>query len=174
MFRNILVSIDGSSSAERALNEAIDIAIVERSRLTLLTAVRHCPSWAYSPMTAAAVQQLSADLEKEAKQVMRDAVVRVPHEIPVTKILTHKPVRQALMEQIRAGNFDLLVMGSRSRPARKAPLLGSVSRYALDHSPIPVLIVHPPENEKLERTIQGAARQPPVPGGEGAEANATA
>jgi len=40
MFHNILVSIDGSPHADQALREAIDIALADNSRLTLLTSVR--------------------------------------------------------------------------------------------------------------------------------------
>lgn len=157
MFHNILVSIDGSPHADRAISEAIDIAIAERSRLTLLTSVRQCPSWAYSPVSAAAVEQLGADFEKEAKQVMHDAVERVPQDVPVTKIVTHKPIRQALLERVKSGEYDLLVMGSRGRGGVKASLLGSVSHYVLNHSPIPVLIVHMP----CDRVADEAGSEPP-------------
>ena len=46
------------------------------------------------------------------------------------------------MSRMKDSNYDLLVMGSRGRGALTASLLGSVSHYALNHSPIPVLIVH--------------------------------
>jgi nucleotide-binding universal stress UspA family protein len=164
MFHNILVSIDGSPHAEQALAEALDIAHAGRSRVTLLSAVRHCPAWAYSPVSAAAAEQLTADFEKEAKRVMHDAVARVPQEIPVTKILTHKPIRQALLERIKSGEYDLLVMGSRGRGGMKASLLGSVSHYALNHSPIPVLIVHTPDERPSEEALEQAAEPSPTPG----------
>jgi nucleotide-binding universal stress UspA family protein len=158
MFHNVLVSIDGSPHAEQALTEAIDVALAGRARLTLLTAVRHCPSWAYSPVSAAAAEQLSADFEKEAKRVMHEAVARVPQEVPVTKILTHKPIRQALLERIKCGEYDLLVMGSRGRGGIKATVLGSVSHYVLNHSPIPVLIVHTPEERASDIPVRDATQ----------------
>jgi nucleotide-binding universal stress UspA family protein len=148
MFRNILVSIDGSPHADQALSEAIDIAQAGRARLTLLTAVKACPSWAYSPTTAAAAHQLSSELEREAQRVMRDAVARVPDDLPVTKIITHEPIRPALMKEIESGQHDLVVMGSRGRGAVASSLLGSVSHHALNHSPVPVLIVHAREPDQ--------------------------
>jgi nucleotide-binding universal stress UspA family protein len=142
MFRNILVSIDGSVHADRALDEAIDLARATQGRLTLLTAVGHPPPWAGSTIAAAAAAPTAAELEREAAQIMRQGVDRVPDDIPVTTIVSQEPIRAALMHEIKSSHHDLLVMGSRGRGAITASLLGSVSHHALHHSPIPVLIVH--------------------------------
>jgi nucleotide-binding universal stress UspA family protein len=163
LFHNILVSINGSPHSDEALRQAIDIALADRSRLTVLTAVRHCPPWAYSPVTAAAAQQLSSDFEREAHRVMHEAVERVPQSVPVTKIITHQPIRTALMRRIKSGNHDLLVMGSRGRGPLKASLLGSVSHYVLNHSPIPVLIAQARDEDERPRGSPVANREQTAP-----------
>jgi nucleotide-binding universal stress UspA family protein len=146
MFNNILVCVDGSEHAERALAEAIDLATTQRSRLTLLTAVSRPPYWANTPLTAASIEPLAVDLQKEAEKTLRAAVDQVPDSVPVTTILTEDPIRDALICQIKTGKYDLVVMGSRGRGALSASLLGSVSHYALNHSDVPVLIVRAEED----------------------------
>jgi nucleotide-binding universal stress UspA family protein len=166
MFRNILVSVDGSEHSDRALDEAIDIARADQARLTILTAIPQPPVWAASAMAAGACAVSAAELEKEAVDIMRRAVKRVPADVPVTTIISRKPIRNALMNRLEEGNFDLLVMGSRGRGALSASLLGSVSHYALNHSPIPVLIVHadkPPKSSDAERAGEAPGRAAPEP-----------
>jgi nucleotide-binding universal stress UspA family protein len=144
MFHSILVAIDGSRDAEAALTQAIDLAESEHTRLTLITGIPRPPSIAYTGLlTGTAVPDLDNDVRAWAETVLRRARERVPDDIPVTTILTAQPIRTALIDQIRRGNHDLIVMGSRGRGAFRAALLGSVSHYILNHSPIPVLIVHP-------------------------------
>jgi nucleotide-binding universal stress UspA family protein len=146
MFHNILVCVDGSEHSERALVEGIDLATTQRARLTLLTAVSRPPYWANTPLTAG-IEPLAVDLQKEAEKTLRFAVDQVPASIPLTKILTEDPIREALICQIKSGKYDLVVMGSRGRGALSASLLGSISHYALNHSEIPVLIVRADEDE---------------------------
>ena len=169
MFRNILVSVDGSTHSERALDEAIDIARAGNGRITLLTAVCQPPAWAASSMAAGAAAISALDLEREAVQVMRRAVARVPDDLPVTTVISRRPIRSALMKAVRSGDYDLLVMGSRGRRALTASVLGSVSHYALNHVPIPVLIVHA-EAEQASPAQTGqepaaSSRRPPESSG---------
>jgi hypothetical protein len=69
------------------------------------------------------------------------------------------------MARIRSGEHDLVVMGSRGRGALTASLLGSVSHYALNHSRVPVLIIHT-EDEAPKR--QAAAGVDTTSGGQSA------
>jgi nucleotide-binding universal stress UspA family protein len=157
MFRNILVCVDGSAHAQRALSEAIDLASAERSRLTILTAIPRPPCWVCNPVTAAGIEPLAADLAAEAKATLTAAVDRVPASIPVTKILTREPIREALVARIGSGEHDLVVMGSRGRGALTASILGSVSHYALNHSQVPVLIVHAEDDALRQQTAENPA-----------------
>lgn len=141
MFHNILVAVDGSPDAQQALTEAIDLAERERSRLTLMTAVTQPPATAYGA-AGVDVEQLLEDAHAAAKEILRLASARVPDDVPVTELLTERPIRVALIDQIAESHHDLVVMGSRGRGAVRAALLGSVSHYVLHHSTVPVLIVH--------------------------------
>jgi nucleotide-binding universal stress UspA family protein len=154
MFHNILVCVDGSVHSERALDEAIDIATADHSRLTILTSIPRPPVWTWTPATAAAVEPLSEELHREAKGTLERAVSRVPNTVSVTSILSEKPIREALMDRLRSEDHDLLVMGSRGRGALSSSVLGSVSHYALNHSGVPVLIVHSADDHAA--TVDGS------------------
>jgi nucleotide-binding universal stress UspA family protein len=141
MFRSILVALDGSAHAEKALTQAIDLAESEHTRLTLIAGVPKPPSIAFG-LNGAVSATFESDARAWTEAMLGRARDRVPDDLPVTTILTDKPIRAALMEQIRDGGHDLIAMGSRGRGALRAALLGSVSHYILNHSPIPALIVH--------------------------------
>lgn len=149
MFHNILVAVDGSEHAKRALTEAIDLAECENARLTLMTAVAEVPSVVYFGVSGAAAGAVLDERQAEAEQILRDANARVPDDLPVTLVMTGDPIRTALIRQIERGRHDLVVMGSRGRGGVRSALLGSVSHYVLHHSPAPVLIVHSERSESV-------------------------
>jgi nucleotide-binding universal stress UspA family protein len=142
MFRNILVAVDGSPHADRALDEAIDIARTEHAKLTLITGAAEPRTTAMIAMSAGAAATLGPELTRYAERVLREAVERVPDDVSVTTVLTEKPIRKAILKRIDEGRHDLVVMGSRGRGAVRSAVLGSVSHFVLHHSPVPVLVVH--------------------------------
>jgi nucleotide-binding universal stress UspA family protein len=142
MFHDILVSIDGSAYADKALTEAIELAEAGHGRLTILTAVHVPPSLAEATIGwGPAAGELAVEVEREYQELLRRAEMRVPKNISLTTILSHDPIRRALSDAIESGHYDLVAMGSRGRGPARAALLGSVSHYVLNHSAIPVLIV---------------------------------
>jgi nucleotide-binding universal stress UspA family protein len=141
MFHNILVAVDGSADAAEALCQAIDLAQSEHTRLTLITGIPEVPEIASAGMWTASVAP-DPDSRSSAEAVLARARERVPEDLPVVTILSEQPIRRALLEQIGRGAHDLIAMGSRGRGAMRSAVLGSVSHYMLNHSPVPVLIVH--------------------------------
>ena len=100
-----------------------------------------------------ALQYLWQEAHDETETLLRRAAEAVPDDLPVSTVLSSAPARPALLEQIKSGRHDLVVMGSRGRGAVRSLLLGSVSHFVLHHSPIPVLIVHA---EVPDEAIAGA------------------
>jgi nucleotide-binding universal stress UspA family protein len=149
MFHNILVAVDGSADADHALDQAIDLAESEHTRLTVITAVADMATTAYL-LPGAPVGKLTEDARVEADRILRRARDRIPSDLPVTTVLANEPIRTALISQIKNGHYDLVVIGSRGRGAVRSTLLGSVSHHALHHSHIPVLIVHDGEHSSVE------------------------
>jgi hypothetical protein len=78
------------------------------------------------------------------------------------------------MLRIKSGHHDLLVMGSRGRGALKASLLGSVSHYVLNHSPVPVLIAHAPDKDERPDGARGDTQAESSPGKPGMQASGPA
>ena len=144
MFRNVLVSIDGSPHGAAALAEAIDVATQNNARLTIMTSVPDPSSWLLSGGPASGgvdFEALAADTEREYRELLESAVDQVPKEIPVTKVLAHGRPATRILRQLKEGRHDLVVMGSRGRGEVRSLLLGSVSHEVLNASPAATLVV---------------------------------
>ena len=160
MFRNILVAIDGSPDSDQALTQAIDLAESEHSRLTLFSAVVMPSAGAYIGGGGEVAATIAREAEAETETILRTAARQVPDQVSLSTVLSREPVRHALINQIKTGTHDLVVMGSRGRGAVRSVLLGSVSHYVLHHSPVPVLIVHADPERGLRSSATPSQDQP--------------
>jgi nucleotide-binding universal stress UspA family protein len=141
VFLNILVAVDGSTHASRALDEAADLARALNSRLTLIS-VASRTSWRFMAGPYTGLLPTQDDADKEAQTTIRAAAARLADEMPVTTIVGQGAAAAAIIKHAAEGGHDLIVMGSRGRGGAAAALLGSVSHGVLNHSHVPVLIVH--------------------------------
>jgi nucleotide-binding universal stress UspA family protein len=140
MFRNILVAIDESATAWRALADAIDLAQALHARLTVLSVVPGLPPFAYR--AGIDVAELEQEAERETERLLGRAVESVPAGVSVTSRLRHGPPAREILHEIDEGGHDLVVMGSRGRGRVRSNLLGSVGGDVHYHAHIPMLIVH--------------------------------
>lgn len=137
MFKSILVAWDGSEHAERALAEAVDLARTQEARLTLLTVAAPLHAWpGYVPPIA------EADLVGAAEQLLGEGEALVPDGIPISGRTAVGHPGTELVKRAAAADHDLIVMGSRGRGAVRSAVLGSVSHFVLNHTTVPVLIIH--------------------------------
>lgn len=148
MFRNLLVAVDGSEHAERALAEAADFAKDAGASLTVVTVVPELSSWALAGPFAAPLNfdAVHKDLESAYREMLDEALAKVPEELHAQSVVLEGRPAQAIVEQVRSGGHDLVVIGSRGRNGVASALLGSVSREVLHSSPVPVLVVHLPHD----------------------------
>jgi nucleotide-binding universal stress UspA family protein len=141
MFRDILVALDQSPTAQRALAEATELAEALNSRLTIISIVPPIPGFAYR--AGIDVGALEQEAEKETDKLLREAVAGLPEGLPVTTVLKHGHPGEEIVKQIEAGDHDLVVMGSRGLGRVTANLFGTVGGYVHFHSRIAMLVVHP-------------------------------
>jgi nucleotide-binding universal stress UspA family protein len=144
MFKRILVAFDGSSHAKRALVEAADLASATDGELTVISVVPELSSWILAgPVPPPAnLTELQDQVADSYRQDLREAVEALPDQLRVSSKLLRGHAAAEILDQARAGNHDLLVVGSRGRSEVQSLLLGSVSEHVSRASRVPVLIVH--------------------------------
>jgi nucleotide-binding universal stress UspA family protein len=149
MFRNVLVAVDGSPHAERALAEAVDLVQSNGGSLTLVAVTPGLSPWVLSPAGMAPPENIGALQEEMAREfagLLAEAAAKVPEGVASSTVLLEGAPAKAIVAQARKGGHDLVAMGSRGRGELTAMVLGSTSHAVLHESPVPVLVVHLPED----------------------------
>jgi nucleotide-binding universal stress UspA family protein len=141
VFRNALVAIDSSPTAQRALSEAVDLAQALNARLTIICVAPEVPAYAYRAGIDA--NKLEDEAEAQTEELLRAAAESVPEDLQVTTVLKHGHAGERIVEQVAEGDHDLLVMGSRGLGRVTANLIGSTGAYVHYHSRVALLVIHP-------------------------------
>jgi nucleotide-binding universal stress UspA family protein len=121
VYKKILVGTDGSKTAAKAVDRAVDVAKHAGASLTIFTAAK----------AAKGEPVVSAEAQRHA-----DSGIAID-----THVADGEPV-DALVETARAGGYDLMVVGNRGMTGVTRFLrLGSVPNKVSHHLPCSLLIV---------------------------------
>ncbi|MEE2041433.1 universal stress protein [Nocardiopsis sp. CT-R113] len=149
----IVVGVDGSRNAHRALGLAVDLAAESDAELVVVH------SWEvpypYDPvaMTAAGYQPQEDLFERQSEELVAELLAEVIDErredlnVEISVVRTQDSPVSAILKASEGA--DAIVVGSRGRGTVRGLLLGSVSQGVLHRSTIPVVVLprHADEDE---------------------------
>ncbi|MGB9741460.1 MAG: universal stress protein [Candidatus Bathyarchaeia archaeon] len=146
MITKILVAIDGSEHADKALDFALDMAEKYSATITLVN-VFQVPTvgylgepFAYPALLAEFTNELKGIHEQILSKALKKSEELKPN-LKISTVLKEGRPSDKIVETAKEGNFDLIVMGHRGLGKVKEFFLGSVSDRVADEAHCPVLIV---------------------------------
>ncbi|RYF72468.1 MAG: universal stress protein [Comamonadaceae bacterium] len=139
----ILVAVDGSRNALRAVKYAVRLAHLLRTasnKITLISVhddigLRHARAFVGNAEVADYLRELSEKELKAARKLLKDDGIGYDMEIRTGQ------VAQEIIECANKGKFDMIVLGSKGRSAVADLLIGSVAQRVLASAKQPVVVV---------------------------------
>jgi nucleotide-binding universal stress UspA family protein len=145
MYKHVLIPIDGSQTADKAVESGIEFARDAKAKVTVFTAVPEYEVPGESEILGRNVVSL-ADHERisqdKAQAILQPAAARVRAaglECDIAYAQSDHPYR-AIVETAENRGCDLILMSSHGRRGLAELWYGSETREVLTHSRIPTLV----------------------------------
>jgi len=143
--QRIVVGIDGSAEASKALSWALVEAARRSARLEVVTAFPVDFYWT-DPylLDSGRIDAIRSDTEVRAQATVAEARARIGTALDTDVEVLVVPGAPAAHLVQRSEDAALLVVGSRGRGAVRSAVAGSVALHCAAHAHCPVVVVHPP------------------------------
>jgi nucleotide-binding universal stress UspA family protein len=143
MFQRILVPLDGSLLAERALPIAAHIARTSDGAIVLLRAIEPpVADESYTMVQESGEDRITEKFTDEAADYLNNIIhTEVMQDIPITTVEVVGSAEEAILDYISTSRPDLIVICSHGYGGLKRWALGSVAEKVIHHAEIPVLLV---------------------------------
>jgi nucleotide-binding universal stress UspA family protein len=135
MFPRILIAVDSSEPAQRAVDVGGEVARASGAEVKLLHVVH--------PVATFVGERHPHELHpaRAAKDLLGRLMKRLPQEVAVERDVLDGVPAQRIIDAARDWNADLIVVGDHNRHTLSRFVLGSVSDAVLRHAPCSVLVV---------------------------------
>ncbi len=139
-FRHILIATDGSSLAEKAASDGVELAKQLNAEVTTVTVTE--PWREPYPIAPASLGKLYEQRAGENARAILASVRGIAErkQVPCAAIHVSQSPAEGIVETAEARGCDLIVMGSHGRRGLTGLLLGSVAAEVVALSPVPVLV----------------------------------
>ena len=144
-FRHILVPLDGSPLAERAIPLATALAEKFGSEILLLRVLdipKPTPPTSHLEVTIGWVREARAQAHEEAQSYLDAQQQEVYRQgIKVRALMRDRSPAEDILQVARSEKIDLIVMSAHGQGGLARWTFGSVADKVARHSPCPVLLV---------------------------------
>lgn len=159
MLRTLVVPLDGSELAERALPYAVRLAEAHPGRLILLRTVVAPPS---ARLDGVDWEQLQLEAVEEASDYLSGIAQRI-ERVPVETALRYGRTVDNILDTVGHYAADAVVMATHGRTGLGRLLSGSVTEAVLAGSSVPVFVVRGRPGETPRPSFEPAAARLLVP-----------
>jgi nucleotide-binding universal stress UspA family protein len=147
VYRRIVVGTDGSSTADRAVDTAGDLARISGAEVQVVTAYRPVRAAVMAGVSATGEALVAARLGNDERVAAEEVVRRARERLECTGVVVQSVARlgepaDALLAIAEEQDADLLIIGNRGLSGVRRYLLGNVADRVAHHSPCSVYIVH--------------------------------
>jgi nucleotide-binding universal stress UspA family protein len=149
MFKRILIAIDDSPPAARALESGVSLAGELGGDLAIAHVVD--TGSAFHPELGTYDERLLQELRRSGQLLLRAAVAQVPGGIQAIQMLLEGDPAETIIEAAKQWRADVIVLGSDSRGRLAHFLLGSTADSVIRRAPCPVLTVRQQTEVKPRR-----------------------
>ncbi len=141
---HLVVPLDGSPEAERALPYAVDLATRTGARLTLVRVAETYREllleWRGAPVAPSVGERIAA-AEQEAAAYLERVRERLPEHLVVRALPLSGDPKRRLLAVVERERPDLVVLTTHGRGGVERWLLGSVTERLLTATRVPLLVV---------------------------------
>jgi nucleotide-binding universal stress UspA family protein len=144
MFRSIVVGTDGSDTAGKAVQEAIDLAKTVGASVYVVSAYEPVPQARLREEARQAPEDLQwmINPREDVDSTLSDAADRVREAgVDVETFAREGDPADAILDVAEERDADLIVVGNKGMTGARRFLLGSVPNKVSHHAPCSVLIV---------------------------------
>ena len=142
----ILLAVDGSASADRALDLVAALPWHDGGRVRIVSVAPSRAEILGLPWSLAATtdaiesEQATLRVHQEALDTAERELRSVRGDLVLEPVLLRGRTASLIVEEARAMPADLIVLGHRGHSRWESALLGSVSAEVVDHAPCAVLV----------------------------------
>jgi nucleotide-binding universal stress UspA family protein len=176
MYERILVPVDGSSTSNRGLDEAIKLARLAGARIRVIHVIDELVVSSGFETGATYLKDVLPKLKADGEAVLskaKDSVAAA--RVPVEGVLLEcfaTTVAEMVVKQAEEWKADLIVIGTHGRRGLRRLMMGSDAEQIVRGSRVPVLLVPEPVTRKGAGNAADLAQAAETrPGREGALAD---